>query len=121
MLHIYRVYVILIAYVSWTFASTTVSTEYGDVWSDKILTTKDGKQYLAFQGIPYAAPPVGSLRFQVSKFSILNTWYMFRGPRISAMKDGYLTKSVNFTESFNLFKIMFFLFQCVLFDVVHEK
>lgn len=27
-----------------------------------------GKQYLAFQGVPYAKPPIGDLRFRVLNF-----------------------------------------------------
>jgi hypothetical protein len=46
---------------------TVVDTENGPVWSDIVLTTKCGDKYLAFRGIPYAAPPIGSLRFQVSR------------------------------------------------------
>lgn len=32
----------------------------------QILSTKNGKSFSAFTGIPYAKPPVGSLRFKVN-------------------------------------------------------
>jgi len=39
----------------------------GDLRGRKIIT-KSGLQYYSFQGIPYATPPVGNLRFKVSIF-----------------------------------------------------
>lgn len=46
------------------------------VWADttlgKVRGTKEvsriGKSYYQFRGIPYAMPPTGDLRFEVSKF-----------------------------------------------------
>lgn len=37
------------------------------LYEGHILQTRDGREVLAFQGIPYALPPVGKLRFKVSQ------------------------------------------------------
>ena len=42
-----------------------VRVTQGDLRGRKIIR-KPGVQYYSFQGIPYAKPPVGNLRFQVS-------------------------------------------------------
>ncbi|PVD36863.1 hypothetical protein C0Q70_03853 [Pomacea canaliculata] len=39
-----------------------VQTQLGAI-SGRMLTAKNGRQYEAFRGIPYAGPPVGDLRF----------------------------------------------------------
>lgn len=44
-----------------------VRTEYGRVMG-ATLTSRDGKDYYAFNKIPYAKPPCGNLRFQVRGF-----------------------------------------------------
>jgi carboxylesterase type B len=36
----------------------------GDLRGKKVIT-KNGATYYSFQGIPYAKPPVGALRFKV--------------------------------------------------------
>ncbi|XP_050303276.1 juvenile hormone esterase-like [Anthonomus grandis grandis] len=41
----------------------TVTTKYGQV-KGRIQTMLDNSTYYAWQGIPYAAPPIGKLRFQ---------------------------------------------------------
>lgn len=42
-----------------------VGVKQGDLRGRKV-STKSGLHYCSFQGIPYAKPPVGNLRFQVS-------------------------------------------------------
>lgn len=49
--------------------TVTVSVAQGDL-KGRRATTKSGLQYYSFQGIPYAKPPKGSLRFKVSDISI---------------------------------------------------
>jgi carboxylesterase type B len=41
------------------------SVQQGDLRGQKVIT-KSGLHYYSFQGIPYAKPPVGNLRFKVS-------------------------------------------------------
>lgn len=48
-----------------------VTTKYGRV-RGTTLTTRNGESFLAFRGIPYAKPPIGSLRFKVNKYLIYN-------------------------------------------------
>jgi carboxylesterase type B len=42
----------------------TVSIAQGAL-QGKVMTSRKGRRIHAFQGIPYAEPPVGDLRFQV--------------------------------------------------------
>lgn len=42
-----------------------VQTQYGQVQGRTQASVVDGSTYNLWLGIPYAAPPVGSLRFQV--------------------------------------------------------
>lgn len=42
-----------------------VTIEQGTL-EGKVCTTYYGKRYYSFEGIPYAKPPVGKLRFRVS-------------------------------------------------------
>lgn len=41
-----------------------VRVEQGEL-EGLVQTTEDGFKFLSFRGIPYAAPPVGNLRFKV--------------------------------------------------------
>ncbi|XP_025083330.1 bile salt-activated lipase-like isoform X2 [Pomacea canaliculata] len=47
---------------STTSTPPVVQTQLGAI-SGRMLTAKNGRQYEAFRGIPYARPPVGDLRF----------------------------------------------------------
>lgn len=46
-----------------------------------IVKSYGGNDYYAFQDIPYARPPVGNLRFQVSRFLLHFIW------KISCIND----------------------------------
>lgn len=46
--------------------SNEVKTRSGDVRGIEIKSILEGEKYYSFLGIPYAEPPVGSLRFMVS-------------------------------------------------------
>lgn len=35
---------------------------------NKLSENLDGRRYFSFQGVPYAHPPLGNLRFQVRKY-----------------------------------------------------
>lgn len=47
-------------------AYKVIETKDGPVRGQLKTTNFNGKPYYAFQGIPYAKPPVGELRFKVS-------------------------------------------------------
>jgi len=47
------------------FSDVVVQTTYGPVKGKEVAF--EGTKYKAFKGIPYAAPPVGILRFAVSE------------------------------------------------------
>lgn len=46
-------------------ASPRVTIKNGTL-QGSIITTRNGRQIFAFQGIPYARPPIGDLRFEVT-------------------------------------------------------
>lgn len=52
----------------------TVKTEYGKVEGIWKLSY-DGRQYAVFEGIPYAKPPIGDLRFEVGKTEPIFKFY----------------------------------------------
>jgi hypothetical protein len=35
------------------------------------LTSRKGRQFVGFQGVPYAKPPLGEMRFKVSRLHII--------------------------------------------------
>lgn len=45
-----------------------VETDKGSV-EGKVQYSRSGKEYFAFQGIPYAKPPIRELRFKVRTYS----------------------------------------------------
>lgn len=53
-----------------------VKTNYGPVMGIKMESAEHGYEYMSFQGIPYAKPPVGPLRFRAS-ISIYNHLFFF--------------------------------------------
>lgn len=55
----------------------TVQVKNGQV-KGRIQTMLDGSTYYAWQGIPYAAPPVGNLRFQVKFKTITHCKVFYR-------------------------------------------
>lgn len=50
-------------------AAPIVRTESGLVRGEKLLTLYENKEYYAFKGIPYAAPPINELRFKVESIN----------------------------------------------------
>ena len=55
----------------------TVNVQQGTL-RGTYLTSRNGKQFAAFQGIPYAQPPTGDLRFKVRLFYFKITKYYCR-------------------------------------------
>lgn len=47
-----------------------VTTKYGRV-KGATLTSRNGRSFLAFRGIPFAKPPIESLRFKVTILMII--------------------------------------------------
>ena len=56
--------------------TVTVNTVNGQVRGHREYTLFDHKLFYSFKGIPYAQPPVGSLRFKVG-FEIFCLFYFF--------------------------------------------
>ena len=65
-------------------AALQVSVQQGALAGYKITTRKD-RHVFAFEGIPYAAPPIGDLRFRVCKnvtaISLSHITFVPLGPR----------------------------------------
>lgn len=66
---------VLTAYVAYIAVSVrgkndlpVVETSQGSL-QGKYMITKQGREFSAFLGIPYAKPPVGQLRFAVSPYN----------------------------------------------------
>lgn len=49
--------------------SPVVDTTHGPIVGKILRTLIKNEEYFGYMGIPYAAPPVGELRFMVSHFS----------------------------------------------------
>ena len=66
MLNIFYLWIVLMTVLNQIRSQTTVETKYGPV---RGTLKKDdlGTSYHAFYGIPFAKPPVGELRFKVTK------------------------------------------------------
>jgi hypothetical protein len=60
-------YLVLVATVD-SLRDCFVDTELGPVIGST-EKSRNGKRFCSFRGIPYAAPPIGHLRFEVSEFS----------------------------------------------------
>jgi acetylcholinesterase len=58
-------YILLFTFAAVTLADDIIVLKQGSVKGHR-LTSRKGREIFAFQGIPYAEPPVGELRFQVS-------------------------------------------------------
>lgn len=63
----YKIFItLLITFViSVQAGDVIVNTIYGKVNGEQLTTILDKKIYYSFKGIPYAAPPLGDLRFKV--------------------------------------------------------
>jgi hypothetical protein len=61
--------VLLLTVVTAVLADDLVVLKQGRLKGHR-LTTRKGREIFAFQGIPYAKPPVGKLRFQVKSTAV---------------------------------------------------
>lgn len=43
------------------------------------LKTRNGRDFVAFQGIPYAKPPINELRFEVKSYTLIFLLFFLRG------------------------------------------
>lgn len=67
--------------LEFTSETLKVNLDHGGSLTGRHLTTVKGRHIRAFQGIPYAQPPVGELRFKV-KLYFLNLFHRFYNEKI---------------------------------------
>lgn len=69
----------------------------------RTFKTSTGKEYFAFLGIPYAVPPVGSLRFKVSFFFSLSLslCHFFHSLALVPIMTPFTTSITNLSRSKN--------------------
>ena len=62
----------MITDVSWIMGYVYTETKLG-ILKGTTMLSRDGHKFRAFMGVPYAKPPIGILRFQVSTlpFSVI--------------------------------------------------
>lgn len=65
----YHVAIILLQLIQENVAAITVSVEQGMLEGGQKWTVTGDTLYTYFKGIPYAAPPIGDLRFKVRKLN----------------------------------------------------
>lgn len=53
-----------------------VKTKNGELIGKIATTLLDQRKFFSFRGIPYAKPPVGSLRFRVSIYNLLSVVFV---------------------------------------------
>lgn len=63
------VIVVIVLFLSPVFCEVEVKITKG-ILKGQILKSRNERPYYSFTGIPYAKPPVGKLRFEVSTYSI---------------------------------------------------
>lgn len=57
-------FIILMLCLNSVYGQPELNTVNGKI-KGQILTSRDGRPYYSYTGIPYAKPPVGELRFKV--------------------------------------------------------
>lgn len=67
----FRLSCIILMVASSSLEGSIIKISNGYVNGTRGVTFNKNESYLAFRGIPYAKPPVGQLRFQVSQFPLI--------------------------------------------------